>query len=190
MGSKRILLFFVSVLVLAAWVAPPTQAEVPRPRQLLESLVEDPEFPSEWAGVWDITITERECGSSTITDMYTDTDTICTGEIFTEGEEEGVTCDGTITSTTINVTCGGSVSEGGCTITLGSSVNVTRSGETFSGTGQWSVTYTGTCGPFLEDECVDEVYSGARTSGEPPACATVPVLPTTWGVLKARYGAE
>ena len=73
-----------------------------------------------------------------------------------------VTCDGTITSTSIDVTCGGSITEAGCTITISSTVNATRSGDTLTGTGGYSLTFTGTCGPFAEDECFDEVYSGTR----------------------------
>jgi len=188
MGTKRILLCLVCALVLVAWVAPPTQAGVPRPGQILKSLAADPAFPAEWAGIWNIATTEYECGGSTPTDSYADLDTICAGEIFTESTDVDYVCDGTIDANSIDVSCTASITEGPCTITFSSSVTGSRSGDSVSGTNTYSVTYSG-CGP-IPDECVDEVFTGTRIGGEPSSCASVPVVPTTWGLVKSRYGSE
>jgi len=144
------------------------------------------QFPSSWAGVWDITTTERNCGSSTVTDMYTDTDTICAGEVFSAGDEAEFECTGSVGDTSIDVTCSSTFGAfPGCDVTFAYTVNGTRNGNNLSGTETFSITYVGTCP--LPNECTEGDLVGVRTGSEPPGCTTTAVAPVSWARAKKLY---
>ena len=106
-----------------------------------------PTFPASWAGIWQSDLVERDCGSSTVTGIYSDTDSLCTGEFFTFVEDGTVLdCTGTINDTSMNVDCSAIVTEGPCTITFSYSIQGTRSGDSLSGTETISITHSG-CDP-------------------------------------------
>jgi len=186
MGTKRSAIhILVLVIVSLASVHLAAAATPPRPHQLLKALVTDPVWPAEWAGIWNVSTTERDCTTHAIVDSYAEADTFCSGGIFDSGDP-GLVCEGTIDATSVNVTCTGSASELGCTVTITSSVMGTRSGDTLSGTGHYEIVYSGTCGG-LPDECGDEEFTGTRIDGEPASCGSVPVVPTRGGLIKAKY---
>jgi hypothetical protein len=145
------------------------------------------EIPVSWGGIWLIDGEERECGTDTLLDTYTDDpDTLCPGPYTEEGD-----CSGTVTDTDADFTCSSSFEVvPGCTATTTTIIQVTRTGDTYSGTTQFSITYVeDTPGDCLgaEDECSYENISADRTSTDTSSCTSMPVLPDTWGALKARY---
>jgi hypothetical protein len=152
------------------------------------ALAQGPTFTAGWAGIWSIDTVEYECGTSNVTDSYTDTDTLCTGMPLSF-EEDGYSldCTGTIDDTNVDVSCSTEVTEGPCTITISYTVQGSRSGDTFSGDETFSITYDG-CGP-IPDQCTESTIDGTRIAGEPSSCNT-PTVPATWGQMKARYGAS
>jgi hypothetical protein len=104
-------------------------------------------------------------------------------------DEDGYSldCTGTIDDTSIDVDCSTMETEGPCTITFSYSVQGTRTGDSLSGTETFSITYVG-CGP-IADMCTESDITGTRTGPEPASCNT-PVVPATWGQIKATYGSE
>lgn len=144
------------------------------------------EFPASWAGIWELTSTERQCGSSTVLDMYTENDTLCVGQSFDAGDEADFQCTGTIGESGIDVSCSSEISEGPCTITFTYSAVGTRSGDSFSGTDAFSITYSDGCGP-VPDQCVETEVSGTRVAPAPLSCGTTPVHHSKWGLVKHIY---
>ena len=142
------------------------------------------EVPAAWAGIWEFSSMDHDCGS-TGGPITVDTDTLCAFQPF-EVEEEGMTldCSGTITDTAINVTCTGEVIEGPCTVTFTFTTVGTRSGDSYTGTDTFEITYVG-CGP-IQDQCQESDVTGTRIAPEPGSCNS-PTLPTTWGRIKAQY---
>ncbi len=144
------------------------------------------QFPSSWAGVWEFTTTERDCGSTTITDMYTDIDTICTGDDFSAGDEAEFNCDGFINDSAIDIDCSSTFDVfPGCELTIAYVVMGTRTGNNISGNETFSMTYVGDC-PFA-DECTDGDIVGVRTAAEPPGCTSTAVTRLDWGRAKTLY---
>lgn len=148
------------------------------------------EFPASWAGIWEITSTDFECGTSNQLDMYTETDTICAGDVFDPGQEvEGAVyiCSGGIDDTTIDITCAITTEVApGCDVTFTINTTGTRTGDSFEGTDTFSITYEGDCFG-LQDSCTESEVTGTRTGPAPPECATVSTEPATWGHIKDLY---
>jgi hypothetical protein len=162
----------LAALLLGLLVAAPASAQI--------------EFPASWAGIWDMTTTDRNCGSTTVIDMFTEADTLCAGTAFDPGDETEFTCAGSIGDTSIDVSCSGSFEADGCTVTFSFIVTGTRSGDSYTGTETFSITYEGACGP-VPDQCTESEVSGVRTGPPPPACASTPVTSSEWGRIKRIY---
>ena len=155
----------------------------------LPAAAQAPAFPASWAGIWQFDSVEKDCVSGTVTATYSDTDSLCTGEPSTF-VEDGTVLDrtGTINDTSMNVDCSTMMIEGPCTATFFYSVQATRNGDSVSGTETFSITYSG-CAPGPIDECSEVDLTGTRTDPEPADCNT-PVLPVSWGRIKATYSTE
>jgi hypothetical protein len=108
------------------------------------------------------------------------------GTAFDPGDETEFTCAGSIGDTSIDVSCSGSFEADGCTVTFSFIVTGTRSGDSYTGTETFSITYEGACGP-VPDQCTESEVSGVRTGPPPPACASTPVTSSEWGRIKRIY---
>jgi len=166
----------VPLILIALCLAAPASAQI--------------EFPASWAGIWEITSTDYECGTSNQVDMYTETDTLCAGDIFDPGEEEeGVEylCSGGIDDTTIDISCSVTAEVApGCNITFTFTTTGTRTGDSFEGTDTFSITYEGDCFG-LPDSCTESEVTGSRIGAAPTECATTSTEPTSWGRIKDLY---
>jgi hypothetical protein len=146
------------------------------------------EVPSSWAGVWDLEIVETNCDSPIVTDQYSERDTLCTGQTLDAGDFQGYTpeCTGNITDLMVSMTCGMSVEAyPGCNVTLTYTLDLTRDGDTVTGTARTELDYVGTC--IITSTCTEEQITGVRVGPEPDECSKVPLLAPSWGALKARY---
>jgi transcriptional regulator with XRE-family HTH domain len=176
MGTRQALGSFLSFLFLILAAASPARAD---------HITTDP-IPPDWAGIWEVTVTRYECGSTVPIDSHTKLDTLCTGDDVSFLSPDYLFCGADIDSTSIHSECSRDI-ELRCTYDIGISVLVTRTGDTLSGTGYYDIFLSEGCLPG-RDECYEESYSGVRIAPEPPDCAgPVQVISTTWGELKAIY---
>ena len=126
------------------------------------------EVPEAWGGVWSITTTNKDCVTHEVIDTDTSDEVFCPGEpiTFDEGGEE-ITCDGTVTDTTIDVTCTNTFTIEGVEYVVTVTLQATRTGDTFVGTGHLTVTSGGD-----QISCQDFDLEASRTGPAPSDCAS------------------
>lgn len=137
--------------------------------------------------MWEIHTIQAECGSGEVLSEVTILDTICVGDAYEQDDPEGMlSCTTTITSTTIESTCSGSVESfpAGCVYTLLSTFSAERAGDVVTGSGTTTTSFTEACG--LDSVCVAITYEAMRVGGA-SACDGTPVVPASWGGVKATY---
>jgi len=148
-----------------------------------------PEIPSAWSGIWEMSVTERDCGSEVILDSWTESDTLCAGDAFAFEEVPGglsPECIGSVDDTALDFSCTASQEVfTGCTATITVTLQATRTGETMAGDVTFDVVYTGLCP--LPDQCTVQDYTGTRVAAAPAECAQVPAVTASWGAWKSRY---
>ncbi len=196
MMPLRILVLCLALMCAGASV---TQAQTPPKFTLSDALAKlagnDLEIPPEWAGIWQIDTEVFQCGSSTPLATSSDNDTLCTGMLVFNPEDEDFEqeidfqCEGSVTSTSGSYTCSGSFPvDEDCTAFMSIESNLTRTGESYTAVSTVTISYEGTsmtCG-FLPDQCTRSETTGTRIAGEPASCQ-VPVETIRWGTLKAIY---
>jgi hypothetical protein len=159
--GKRVTGFLVTAVALAAGLLDPAW-----PALAAEVLL-----PESWAGQWEITITygNPETGSVAAVDHITGA--LCPLEPFGLALlTSPVNCAGTATDRLLTVRCASRVSANTCSIQGSLQLDVERSGETLAGSGQWSATVTGDCGPLASGgEAI--TVSGVRQGAVEGACA-------------------
>lgn len=130
-------------------------------------------FPAqEWAGVWNIMSTTRDCAGNVI-DTFSEVDTLCASEAITFEDEDGLTeigCEGTWTATTVSLTCQDTFSEGN----VSCSFNVTLNGTLASDGNSYTVTarieVTCTTPEGTNTECTEETITATRISDSQAGC--------------------
>lgn len=128
-------------------------------------------FTSPWKGEWNIVIVFKDCASGDTLNIEDITDVICDGDTLDIGLTDLFEdCDGTITDTRIMVDCTYQFIVGGCTIDVAATLDIERQGDQIMGTGQWSVTTSGTCLPLYIEGCEDIEISGMRIDPNPADC--------------------
>jgi len=142
-------------------------------------------IPASWAGVWNTQDSDFDCDTNKPLGSDADTDTLCTGEVIDPGAE--ISCTGSTSDTNIDIDCSGTfeIIEG-CSVTMEYSFHGTRNGDTANVTTVFSQEFSPTMCAFLPDDCTRTETVATRIGPEPPGCLT-PVLPATWGQLKAVY---
>jgi hypothetical protein len=124
-------------------------------------------FPASWAGIWRLTLNERDCATDSFVGVDVSVDTICAGmslvEFFdlTDGQV-ALSCSGSMTDSHIDATCTGHESFFDCDVTLRLSAN--RADSTLSGTG--SIRTSG-C-PVAS--CLEFDILGRRLAPAPTGC--------------------
>ncbi len=164
----------------AAAITPP---HPPTLNQILTAA--DTNLPSAWVGVWSIHTVETDCTSGATFYDATLVDTLCVDQSIAPGDST-VSCNVQVDATSFHVTCSGTQDViAGCTATFSYDVSGSVTGNSFTSTGTFNITYSGDCFG-AEDSCFNITETGTRTSSDPGVCNT-PTLPNTWGRLKAMY---
>lgn len=186
----RLTTLFIALL-LVALAAPAAAAELPRipDAVLLSALQDGGGTPEAWGGIWDMSITIRECESGFIFFQDTSTDTICAGESIEVGDEEqNYSCTWEIDGNSVTGQCEYTEEvEPGCTQTTVGDYSATVSGSSYTATFTANITYAGDCNPEIYvDTCFRTEITGTKTAPQPASCVT-PALPSRWGGIKALY---
>lgn len=131
-----------------------------------------PLLPESWGGIWEITLTARDCVTQEITDVTTEIDTLCPGaDIRTQ--LDFVQCpSGTfdIRDRDATITCSVSVHEEPCTFgtALRLVARVDPGAGTLAGTARIDITSDPeSCG---DDVCLSIELAGVRLAPPPPSC--------------------
>ena len=132
-------------------------------------------IPETWRGTWEVTVAyrDRDTGALVATDVTTAE--ICPGEpIMPPQLRAQVLCSDQIADSDISVSCRNrqrGIREGGCDFSAAAELATQRNGDSWSGTGNWSVNFVGNCSQTTQAE--DFVVSGTRISTE-AACDAEP----------------
>lgn len=125
-------------------------------------------IPEAWRGIWEVTVAYRdhETGALIATDVSTAE--ICPGEPIIPPQLGGlVRCSNEVNEGQIGVSCQRlqrAIRSVGCNAFVEISLDSQREGDTWSGTGSWSVNFVGKCDQTNFGE--DIVVSGTRVSNE------------------------
>ena len=146
--------------------------------------------PDEWEGIWTFTNVTRDCDSGDIISQSTSTEPLCAAEVvdFTGNDEDFPgECIGEIGPNGGTLSCTGSqeLPGGFCSLDFAADIEVTVSGDSFSGVITLNLSYEGLCGP-VTDTCTETTVTGTRVGPVTSECS-VPVDNLSWGAAKARY---
>ena len=145
--------------------------------------------PPEWDGIWTQEDSLYDCTTG-FKSFFSGTDTLCAGQVYTQGGALNVVCNGTADATSFHATCSGSETVfTDCTVMIDIQIDGTRTGNSYRSVTVTNASYsgTGTGCDLLPPSCTRSVTYGTRTSAAPPAYCATPAIPTTWGQLKVKY---
>lgn len=138
--------------------------------------------PESWAGVWDITLVEHECGDDSVLAVTSFPDTLCAGESLAEfllGDEQGeLDCTGSWTDTDLAADCSGSSTVLGCETIVVASFTASLTDSAFGGLVRVDVRYD--CEEPIPDDCLDVDLDALFSGPQPASCPQ-----TSTGALKA-----
>ena len=167
---ERKIYFTLLVIVIAGVVV--LGAGVPKSHTVRDRIQSVPEA---WRGTWEVTVAyrDRDTGALVATDVTTAE--ICPGEpIIPPQLRAQVLCSDQIADSDIGVSCRNrqmGIRDRGCDFSAAAELATQRNGESWSGTGSWSVNFVGNCSQTTQAE--DFVVSGTRISTE-AACDAEP----------------
>lgn len=129
--------------------------------------------PEAWSGLWDITLTSRECGLDSVIGVDLLVDSVCTGGTLAdflglEDDEVELECTGTWTDTELAATCSGTSTTFGCDFDIAGSVTATLNGSNFSGIARLNLRLN--CDGDTSSDCIDAELSATRIGPEPASC--------------------
>ena len=125
-------------------------------------------IPEAWRGTWKVTVDYRdhETGALIATDVITAE--ICPGEVLIPAQLDALfRCSSEVADSQIGFSCQPvprSIRNPGCNGFVETSLDSQREGDTWSGTGSWSVNFVGKCDQSSFGQ--DVVVSGTRVSNE------------------------
>lgn len=127
-------------------------------------------LPASWAGQWELTLTYQDAATHNVSAVDEITNVICAHEpVGLAMFEDQADCTGKVSGHLLEVRCTSQFSEGACRIEGALQLTGERTGDTLLGSGQWSATVTGMCGPLVSGGELIEV-SGVRLTKEQAAC--------------------
>ena len=159
----------------------------------MRHLADVPNVPPEWAGVWVSTDSVFSC-TDTFMEVISENDTLCTGAPLGGPDDGGgivpeIDCNGSADANSASIICSGSIEVvPDCVATFMSTTTATRSGDTYTATAEFSITYAGTgvgC-DFIPGICERSRVTANRIAGEPQECSTA-VDERPWGLVKTLY---
>ncbi len=177
--------FFLTTAVPTAWAGDRT-VHVPPTRVLSPS--GGPVLPTDYQGIWNYTLTVRDCETMFVFITDTGTDTLCADDAAVPDSTEGsnFSCEGTITGSGYNLVCSGTEAiDDTCSASFDYEITATLNGNNLSYVGIFNTTYD-RCGEEFPASCFRYEYTAVRVGNANTACAT-PVESTTWGYIKSRH---
>lgn len=138
----------------------------------VEPPIESLYAPEAWAGVWEVTLTSRECGSDSILAVDIIPDSVCTGESLVEflglsEDDVQLSCVGSWTDSDLTATCTGTSNALGCDLDVAGAINASLSASNFTGAVRISLRFK--CDD-LSDDCIDAELNAVRLGPEPADC--------------------
>ena len=125
----------------------------------------------DWAGIWNLTLTMRDCATNAVIETVMEVDTLCAEEFTADDEDFGdLDCTGTWTATSADVSCTGSFTLDGITCTYSATLTGSLSGDgsSYNASIRVDITYTGEGAP--PDFCTVQEVSATRISDAQPGC--------------------
>ena len=145
-----------------------------RTRAVFKTLLTGVPLPPEWEGIWVTVDSTYNCYYPGEAIVSSSEHWICTALDFYPDR----TCTGTATATTLHLNCGLDACYDCYSVTL----DVTRDGDSFYSVMEYEWAFeNGLAG------CTLVRSHGTRTGPVPTDYCASPVLPTTWGGVKAMY---
>ena len=143
--------------------------------------------PTEWGGIWQLDDSLYDC-NGVFKNTSSSLDTLCAGKTYTP--DNTIACSGTADASTFHIACsGGGLVFADCNYAINLDIRGTRSGDTFFGVSNTSITYSGTglgCN-LLTPVCEQENSHAVRTGPAPDLYCSTPVRAESWGRLKSTY---
>ena len=130
--------------------------------------------PESWAGVWEVTITSRECTTDSFLGVDVVVDTVCAGESVEEfiglADQglETMSCSGGFTDTHLATTCTGR-SNIFCEFTVSGTFIADRADSTLTGDGVVHLRLV--CSNEVQEDCIEAEIAGRRLAPAPSSCA-------------------
>jgi hypothetical protein len=145
------------------------------------SSVRELQVPADWEGLWSIRVEARDPATGALTSVDEGPTAICAGDsvglsMLLRKDESGG-CSGAIDGDALDLTCAAAFVHGQCRIDFRIDVDVTRSVDTISATGDWRIAVAaGDCAGILEHVATGEsiVLTGARIGPNVAECAAPP----------------
>lgn len=131
--------------------------------------------PPSWQGVWEITITSKECDTDSLIGVDVLVDPVCAGESIEEflglraEDLEMVSCDGNFVDAGFVATCVGRTDLFGCSFDLSGTFSANRVDSTFAGGGVLKMT-SFCSGDDRIDDCIVVELEGRRLATDTPEC--------------------
>ncbi len=130
----------------------------------------DLRLPASWAGQWEITTTYQDAATHNIGAVDEITNVLCAQEpVGLQLFDDQADCTGKVLGHRLAVRCTSQFREGLCRIKGALQMTVERTGDTLLGSGQWSATVSGLCGPLVSGGELIEV-SGLRLTKNQATC--------------------
>jgi hypothetical protein len=127
---------------------------------------DDEKVPESWRGTWKVTVAYRDHETGALVSTDITTDEICPGDLIVPDLKiDSLKCWENAGDNHIEVRCGAKQSPSqGCNVFVNTVLESTRTGNTWSGTGSWTVKGVGNCEHISFGE--DFVVSGTRLSND------------------------
>ena len=124
-----------------------------------------------WQGIWQLDVLATSCtGEDTLINEVT-VQVFCAGDPIQFGPFDiDVTCEGSVTNTTINVRCDTTFVSEGCNVSMQTEFDLVRDDDTFSGTATSNLNVTGCA--FDTTACVEFNVTAVRVNDGSFECAT------------------
>jgi hypothetical protein len=127
----------------------------------------DLRLPASWAGQWELTLTYQDATTHNIGAVDEITNVLCAQEpVGLHLFDDQADCTGKVLGHRLAVRCTSQFREGLCRIKGALQLTVERTGDTLLGSGQWSATVTGLCGPLVSGGELIEVSGVRLTKGQ------------------------
>jgi hypothetical protein len=129
-------------------------------------------IPNGWEGEWEIEFTFKDCASGNVTLVDQITDSLCPGDTITMAISAILdSCISQVIGDSLDLSANYGFINDACSISVSFDLGARRNEGSIVGSGQWSVTVSGTCIDFYSDGCETIEMIGTRLSSIPFDCS-------------------